>query len=508
MFESQDAVTKMYLKDKLHTLKMKENESVTKHIHVFRSHLEQLSATGCPTQDDEAILTLMRSLPPSYRSFISSLRRQPGITLQSLITDLIQEETLMKDMNLNMDNTSALYVGKKHFYNNKKPHYNKTYKKFSNSKDESSSQPFEKKKNYSVDKKCFYCKKPGHLIQDCRTRIAAKKRKQSNMVVKPNRLYVVALITNEMSTSTWYVDSGATQHMCHESNAFTNYTKYENQQSVYLGDDSTSYKIEGLGDVTVRLSNGMEKTIPDVLHVPGLAKNLFSAKQLDRAGGEIRIKSGISILLNKSGQTIAKCKLNPDLYELGTTVIPNKKILAIPATIQSLSKADLWHLRLGHINQYRLKQIQSKSKGIDIFDVHSMTFCSSRVEGKQHKSKFLKGGGKRAIELLGLIHSDICGPMQVGTHSGCKYFITFIDDLSRYCHTYLMRQKSEAFDKFILYKNFVEKQTNYKIKILRSNHGGEYMADSFNNLCKEQGIKQEFTTTYTPQQNGVSERKN
>ena len=108
VFESQDAITKMYLKDKLHTLKMKENESVTKHIHVFRSHMEQLLVAGCPTQDDEAILTLMRSLPPSYRSFISSLRRQPGITLQSLITDLIQEETLMKDMNLNMDNTSAL----------------------------------------------------------------------------------------------------------------------------------------------------------------------------------------------------------------------------------------------------------------------------------------------------------------------------------------------------------------------------------------------------------------
>jgi len=363
VFESQDAITKMYLKDKLHTLKMKENESVTKHIHVFRSHLEQLSTTRCLTQDDEAILSLMRSLLPSYRSFISSLRRQLGITLQSLITDLIQEETLMKDMNLNMDNTSALYVGKKQFYNNKKQNYNKNYKKFPNSKDESSFRPFEKKKNYSTDKKCFYCKKFGHFIQNCRTRIVAKKRKQSNMVIKPNILYMAALITNE--TSTWYVDSGATQHMCHESEASTNCTKYENQQFVYLGDDTTSYKIEGLGDVTIRLSNGIEKIIPKVLYIPVLAKNLFSAKQLDRVGGEISIKSGISISLNKSRQTIAKFKLNLDLYKLDTTIIPNKKILATPATTQNLNKADLWHLKIGHINQYRLKQIQSMSKGID-----------------------------------------------------------------------------------------------------------------------------------------------
>ena len=82
IFESQDAVTKMHLKDKLHTLKMKESDSVTKHVHLFRSYLENLAATGCPIADEEAILALMRSLPPSYRIFISSLRRQPSITLQ------------------------------------------------------------------------------------------------------------------------------------------------------------------------------------------------------------------------------------------------------------------------------------------------------------------------------------------------------------------------------------------------------------------------------------------
>jgi len=71
-----------------------------------------------------------------------------------------------------------------------------------------------------------------------------------------------------------------------------------------------------------------------------------------------------------------------------------------------------------------------------------------------------------------------------------------------------MRQKSEAFDKFIFYKNFVKKQTNHTIKILRSDHGGEYMSNSFKDFCKAQGIKQEFTTTYTPQQNGICERKN
>jgi hypothetical protein len=139
----------MHLKDKLHTLKMKENDNVTKHIHLFRFHLGQLAAAGCPIADEEAILALMGSLPPSYRVFISSLRRQPDITLQYLITDLIQEETLMKDMSLTSESQSALYT-KRRFYNNgKKPYMNKRFQKGENSK------RFERK-NESMDKRsCF-----------------------------------------------------------------------------------------------------------------------------------------------------------------------------------------------------------------------------------------------------------------------------------------------------------------------------------------------------------------
>lgn len=69
----------MYLKDKLHTLKMKENESITKYIHVFRSYLKQLLIARCPIQDDETILTLLRSFLLSYRSIINSLRIQIDI---------------------------------------------------------------------------------------------------------------------------------------------------------------------------------------------------------------------------------------------------------------------------------------------------------------------------------------------------------------------------------------------------------------------------------------------
>jgi len=211
---------------------------------------------------------------------------------------------------------------------------------------------------------------------------------------------VTTLITQGEFTSSWYVDSGATRHMCHEFDAFINYKKYGNKQLVYLGDDSTSYEIESYSDVNIRLMNGMEKLIPDVLHVLGLAKSLFSTKQLDKAGGEIRIKSRYLALINKFGQTIANHQLNPHLYELGDTIISNKEIIAISA-ITPINKVDLWHLSMGHINKHRLKQLTTISKGMDSFNENDMTFCQSCVVSKQHKQTIPKSGATtRATQLL------------------------------------------------------------------------------------------------------------
>ena len=123
------------------------------------------------------------------------------------------------------------------------------------------------------------------------------------------------------------------------------------------------------------------------------------------------------------------------------------------------------------------------------------------------KSSFT-GHGERINELLGLVHTDVCGPMTTQAKEGYSYFITFIDDLSRFGHVYLMKHKSEAFDKFKEYQSIVEKQTGHSIKALRSDRRGEYLFDEFLNHLKDKGIISEWTTLYKPQLNGVVERRN
>ena len=93
---------------------------------------------------------------------------------------------------------------------------------------------------------------------------------------------------------------------------------------------------------------------------------------------------------------------------------------------------------------------------------------------KENTQKTIKKGAVRATRVLELIHTDICGPLNVKSVDGFDSFITFTDDFSRYGYIYPIRDRSEALEKFKVYKAEVENQLNAKIKVVRSDRGGEY----------------------------------
>src|SRR6266516_2790522 len=98
--------------------------------------------------------------------------------------------------------------------------------------------------------------------------------------------------------------------------------------------------------------------------------------------------------------------------------------------------------------------------------------------------------------------------MSVEARGGYHYFLTFTDDFRRYGYIYLMKHKSETFEKFNEFQSEVENHRNKKIKFLRSDHGGEYLSYEFGLHLKQCGIVSQLTPPGTPQWNGVSERRN
>lgn len=98
--------------------------------------------------------------------------------------------------------------------------------------------------------------------------------------------------------------------------------------------------------------------------------------------------------------------------------------------------------------------------------------------------------------------------METMSIGGAKYFILFIDDFSRKIYCYFIKQKSDAFDKFVEFKASAENTTGNKIKTLSSDNGIEFLSERFVKLLKINGIQHHLTCPYTSQQNGIAERNN
>ena len=113
--------------------------------------------------------------------------------------------------------------------------------------------------------------------------------------------------------------------------------------------------------------------------------------------------------------------------------------------------------------------------------------CESCLEGKMTKRPF-NAKGRRAQDLLELVHFDVFGLMSTQAKGGYEYFITFTNDYLRYGYVYLMRWKSEAFEKFKEFRAEVENQLGKRIKVIRSDRGGEYLLRDFKDYLTQNGI--------------------
>ncbi|KAA0061337.1 gag/pol protein [Cucumis melo var. makuwa] len=138
---------------------------------------------------------------------------------------------------------------------------------------------------------------------------------------------------------------------------------------------------------------------------------------------------------------------------------------------------------------------------------NSLPPCDSYLEGKMTKRSFTRKGLRTKIPLE-LVHSNLCGPMNVKAREGYEYFSSFIDDYLRYGHVYLIQNKSDSFEKFKEYKAKVENESGKTIKTFQSDRGGEYMDLRCQDYLIKHGVLSQLSAPSTPQQNGVSERRN
>ena len=503
MYERKTAQNKATLIRRLVNLKYKNGHSVAEHTSDFQGLVNQLNALKMKIEDELQALLLLSSLPDSWDTLVISLSNSApngNLTMDMVKDSLFNEEARRKEQGISSE-TEALVTENRRRGKNRKPKGHGKSKGRSQSRGKSSER-----------RKCYHCGKEGHMKRNC----YAWKRKQKegkNQRKDENKNTTAALSDEDVAVLffgdeeclpvtdnevEWIIDTAASYHVTPNKEFFTSY-RLGDFGTVKMGNTSYS-KIVGIGDVCIQTDVGCSLTLRDVRHVPDLRLNLISGVALDREGYVNYFSNG-KWKLTKGSLVAARGKVRSTLYRTVVKICGDE----LNAT-EDGSSPNLWHKRLGHMSEKGL-HILAKKALIPFAKGNSLNPCDYCLFGKHHRVSFSKSS-KRKSNILELVYSDVCGPFEVESLGGNRYFVTFIDDASRKVWVYLLKAKDQVYQFFQKFHALVERETGKFLKCLRTDNGGEYTSKEFRNYCSAHGIRHEKTVPGTPQHNGVAERMN
>ena len=276
-----------------------------------------------------------------------------------------------------------------------------------------------------------------------------------------------------------------------------------------MGNDS-SVDVLGIGTYKLELRGGRTLLLHDVLFILNIQWNLLSFIAMLGLGFRLAFEgSKVDIFLKTTyyGSGFISDGLMVLDIDYSSSNNVNESFSLITTNDNACNNSVRWHARLGHIGQDRINRLTRESLESLLGPLAKVSLPTYEhcLASQAIRKPF--GKAKRAYVPFQLIHLNICGPLNVRARHGTSYFITFIDDLTRFGHVYLISHKSKTLDCFRHYVNLVENQLDKSIKALRTDWGCEYLSKQFKNLCDEKGILRQLTISGTLQQNDVAKEE-
>lgn len=353
---------------------------------------------------------------------------------------------------------------------------------------------------------CQICEKVGHVASCCFKRYSRTFLGAGNDGRYMDRQLSVFSVSHGSTSQgntpsypidpSWYVDTGATDHLTNELNKLHIKEQYHGKDHVHTANGS-GMRITHIGQSTLP-TQSHPLILKNILHVPSVTRNLLSVKKFtldnnvffefhpwnffvkDRDTREVLLRGG--------------CR--GGLYNLDVSsvkqVFSNVKV-----------SRERWHSRLGHpatqivqhvLNRYDLPSVSSDNKSV---------ICDACQQGKSHQLPFFLSS-RVTTSPLEIIYSDVWGPAQTSV-SGHQHYVSFVDAYSRFTWLYLLKHKSDVFQIFLQFQQHVERLLSKKIIHVQTDWGGGY--HKLNKFFSDIGISHRVSCPHTHQQNGTAERK-
>lgn len=260
-----------------------------------------------------------------------------------------------------------------------------------------------------------------------------------------------------------------------------------------------SMEVKGIGTVCImcKLSNGCTSKylINDVLYVPKLTLPLFSWRK-ERSKGLHLIDDGNLMKIQKGNEILLEAHFNGPL-----PLIPE-----ISKNDLAFNTYEFWHEALCHPHSISLTEKLVKDSSM-LPKVPSNFSCEACISSKSiHKRP--KSVTHKKTEKGSYIHSDLCGPFPVPSFGNSQYYISYVDDATRYSAVRFLKYKSEAVQTTIDFIKVLEKQHNCIVKTIHTDNGGEYVNATLTTFLASKGINHHLSPPYSPESNGIAERLN
>jgi transposase InsO family protein len=291
--------------------------------------------------------------------------------------------------------------------------------------------------------------------------------------------------------------------MTGEKRMFSSYEKNEDPQRAITFEDGNQGLVKSLGKFAI----SPDHSISNVFLVDSLDYNLLSVSQLCKMGYNCQFTDiGVTVFRRSDDSIAFKGVLDGQLYLVDFN---DNKAELDTSLIDKTNMGWLWHRRLAHVGMKNLHKLLKGECILGLTNVHfeKDMICSACQAGKQvgvdHPHKNIMTTD-RPLELL---HMDLFGPIAYISIGGSKYCLVIVDDYSRFTWVLFLQEKSQTQETLKRFLRRAQNEFRLRIKKIRSDNGMEFKNSQIEGFLEEEGTKHEFSSPYTPQQNGVVERK-